>query len=205
MPTSSSAILEALKLIVEPDLKADIVTLGMIRDIVVSGDRAVLRLVLKSHSDPTGADLKAAIEKAVLGTGAKEVLVKVDAEVQRAHQGAAAPAGPGPRMTQTERMPGVKAIISVGAGKGGVGKSTVATNLAISLSRLGATVGILDADIYGPSLPIMLGLGHARPTLDANEKMVPLQRYGLKVMSMGFMLAEDQAVVWRGPMFGKAL
>lgn len=206
MPTTSAAILEALRQIQEPDLKQDIVTLNMVRDIVVSGDRAVLRLVLKTHSDPTGAGLKEAVEKAVIGAGAKEVLVKVDAEVQKAAPGGAAPAqAAGPRMTQTERVPGVKAVIAVGAGKGGVGKSTVATNLAISLARLGAKVGLLDADIYGPSVPIMLGLGHARPSLDADEKMVPLERYGLKVMSMGFMLAQDQAVVWRGPMLGKAL
>jgi ATP-binding protein involved in chromosome partitioning len=206
MPTTSAAILDALRQIQEPDLKQDIVTLNMVRDIVVSGDRAVLRLVLKTHSDPTGAGLKEAVEKAVIGAGAKEVLVKVDAEVQKAAPGGAPPAQPaGPRMTQTERMPGVKAVIAVGAGKGGVGKSTVATNLAISLARLGAKVGLLDADIYGPSVPIMLGLGHARPSLDADEKMVPLERYGLEVMSMGFMLAPDQAVVWRGPMLGKAL
>ncbi len=207
MPTTSAAILDALRAIEEPDLGKDIVTLGMVRDVVVQGDRAALRLVLKSHADPTGGALKDAVERAVIAAGAREVLVKVEAEVKRApgpQAAGPAPAPPG-RVTQGERMPGVKAVIAVGAGKGGVGKSTVATNLAIALSRLGATVGLLDADIYGPSLPIMLGLGQARPTLDADEKMVPIARYGLKVMSMGFMLTDDQAVVWRGPMLGKAL
>jgi ATP-binding protein involved in chromosome partitioning len=207
MPTTSAAILEALRAIEEPDLGRDIVSLGMVRDVVVQGDRAALRLVLKSHADPTGGPLKEAVEKAVIAAGVREVLVRVEAEVKRApaaNAGPQQPAGPG-RVTQSERLPGVKAVIAVGAGKGGVGKSTVATNLAISLSKLGARVGILDADIYGPSLPIMLGLGGMRPALDADEKMVPLPRYGLKVMSMGFMLNDDQAVVWRGPMLGKAL
>ena len=114
------------------------------------------------------------------------------------HQG---PHGAG----KQERLPGVKFIITVASGKGGVGKSTVATNLAIGLQKSGHAVGLLDADIYGPSIPVMLGLRNVRPTMTADEKIVPMERYGLKTMSMGYMLNDEDAVVWRGPMLGRAL
>lgn len=110
-------------------------------------------------------------------------------------------AGPG----QGNRLPDVKAVITVASGKGGVGKSTVATNLAIALQKQGKKVGLLDADIYGPSIPVMLGLQKVRPTMNAEEKIVPMERYGVKTMSMGYMLKEEDAVVWRGPMLGRAL
>ena len=113
--------------------------------------------------------------------------------------------GPGQRPNAANRLPDVGAIVAVASGKGGVGKSTVAANLAVTLAREGKRVGLLDADIYGPSVPVMLGLRGMRPTLNEAGKMIPLDRYGLKVMSMGFMLKDDDAVVWRGPMLGKAL
>jgi len=106
---------------------------------------------------------------------------------------------------QGNRLPNVKQIITVASGKGGVGKSTVATNLAVALQRVGKSVGLLDADIYGPSLPVMLGLQNTRPTMNQDEKIVPIDRYGIKSMSMGYMLKAEDAVVWRGPMLGKAL
>jgi ATP-binding protein involved in chromosome partitioning len=110
-----------------------------------------------------------------------------------------------PSPGQGNRLPNVKQIITVASGKGGVGKSTVATNLAVALQRAGKSVGILDADIYGPSLPVMLGLQNTRPTMNQDEKIVPIERYGIKSMSMGYMLKAEDAVVWRGPMLGKAL
>ena len=114
---------------------------------------------------------------------------------------------PGPHQHggQGSRLPGVKNIITVASGKGGVGKSTVATNLAVALQRAGKEVGLLDADIYGPSLPVMLGLQNTRPSMSPDEKIVPIERYGIKSMSMGYMLKAEDAVVWRGPMLGKAL
>ena len=114
-------------------------------------------------------------------------------------------AGPQQRQSQSSRLPGVKSIITVVSGKGGVGKSTVATNLAVALQRAGRSVGLLDADIYGPSLPVMLGLQNTRPGMNQDEKIVPIERYGIKSMSMGYMLQAEDAVVWRGPMLGKAL
>lgn len=104
-----------------------------------------------------------------------------------------------------ERLPGVKRIIAVGSGKGGVGKSTVAVNLAISLRQQGATVGLLDADIYGPSMPIMLGVKDVRPQMSDDHTIAPIECHGLRTISMGFMLKDSDAVVWRGPMLGKAL
>ncbi len=209
MAISVESALAALRTVEDPDLKRDLVTLGMVRDLVVSNQSVALRVVLTTPACPMKDKIKADVERALVSAGAVEVRVTMDAEVKRAGPAPAAhshaaPGGP-PRVTQDQRMPGVKAVVAVAAGKGGVGKSTVATNLAIALSKLGAKVGLLDADIYGPSIPIMLGLQGTRPTMTAEDKIAPLTRYGLSVMSMGFMLAEDQAVVWRGPMLGKAL
>jgi len=206
MALDEQTALSALRTVYDPDLRQDLVTLNMVRDLAVAGDKVSLRVVLTTPACPLKEKIRADVEAALVKVGAAAVAVTMDAEVRRA-VGPAAPAGPaGPgRMTQDERMPGVKAVIAVAAGKGGVGKSTVATNLAIALSKLGAKVGLLDADIYGPSVPIMLGLKGARPAMTADERIAPMLRYGLSVMSMGFMLNDDQAVVWRGPMLGKAL
>ncbi|PKN54170.1 MAG: chromosome partitioning protein [Deltaproteobacteria bacterium HGW-Deltaproteobacteria-14] len=196
-----ATILEALGTVDDPDLHRDLVSLGMIRDLEIAGDVVTLRVVLTTPACPLKAKIQRDVEEALHKVGVEKMTVTMDAEVHRAN-----PAGAGGQnATQAERMPGVKAVVAVASGKGGVGKSTVAVNLAISLQRLGAKVGILDADIYGPSLPIMLGLRDTRPTMTADERIAPVQRYGLHVMSMGFMLRDDQAVVWRGPMLGKAL
>jgi ATP-binding protein involved in chromosome partitioning len=168
-----------------------------------------LTLVYTSPEPPVADQLVAGIRAALGPLGVSDVVITPRLEVPRvageppARPGPAMPPGPGG--PPPARMPGVRAVIAVASGKGGVGKSTVATNLAVALHKLGARVGLLDADIYGPSVPIMLGLRGVRPAFTADERIAPLQRYGLSVMSMGFMLEEDQAVVWRGPMLGKAL
>jgi len=200
-----ATILEALGTVEDPDLHRDLVSLGMIRDLEISGDAVSLRVVLTTPACPLKAKIQRDVEEALRKVGVDKLQVTMDAEVRRATASGPAGAPGAPGMTQEQRMPGVKAVVAVASGKGGVGKSTVAVNLAISLQRLGATVGILDADIYGPSLPIMLGLRDSRPSLTADERIAPIPRYGLHVMSMGFMLKDDQAVVWRGPMLGKAL
>ncbi len=195
--------LAALRTVDDPDLKKDLVTLGMIKDLKVDGDAVSVRVVLTTPACPLKDKIKADVVAALEGAGASSVDVTMDAEVRKAPP--RGPAGQNGAAARAPRMPGVKSIIAVVSGKGGVGKSTVATNLAVSLTRHGATVGLLDADIYGPSLPTMLGLLNRRPGLNSDEKIAPIDRYGLKVMSMGFMLKDDQAVVWRGPMLGKAL
>lgn len=107
--------------------------------------------------------------------------------------------------TAPNSVPGIRCILGVGAGKGGVGKSTVATNLAVALAQTGARVGLLDADIYGPSVPIMLGLRGAKPAVNAERKIIPAVAHGIQTVSMGFMVQEDMAVAWRGPMVGRAV
>ena len=210
MALDVTSVLNALRTVQDPDLHQDLVTLGMVRDVVVDGTGVRLRVVLTTPACPLKEAIQKDVTRALEALGASPIHVTMDAEVRRgaprppaagAHGHGPAPAG----MRPEDRMPGVGAVIAVAAGKGGVGKSTVATNLAIALAHLGAKVGILDADIYGPSVPIMLGLKGARPVMTADDKISPLERYGIQVMSMGFMLADDQAVVWRGPMLGKAL
>jgi ATP-binding protein involved in chromosome partitioning len=197
-------VLTALRGVDDPDLRRDIVTLNMARDVKVEGDRVSLRLVLTTPACPLKDKFKRDIEAALRPLGITSVAVEFDAEVRRA-PGPAQPAGHGGQPA-APRMPEVKAVIAVASGKGGVGKSTVATNLAVSLAKTGAKVGLLDADIYGPSMPVMLGLRGAKPMIDEKlGKIIPLERHGLKIMSMGFMLDEADAVVWRGPMLGKAL
>ena len=194
------SVLDALRTVDDPDLKRDLVTLGMIRDLEVSDAGAVsLRVVLTTPACPMKEKIKSDVMAALAAIGATDPAIKMDAEVRRAP-------GMGTGNQAAERLPGVKSIIAVGSGKGGVGKSTVAANLALSLARSGASVGLLDADIYGPSLPTMFGLQNERPGVTEDGKTIlPITRYGLKVMSMGFMIKADQAVVWRGPMLGKAL
>jgi len=144
----------------------------------------------------TGVRLRAAAEKAVRGVSGVE---KAEVEVLVA----VAPVTPGPTPGHN-KMPGVKRVVAVASGKGGVGKSTVSVNLACALQHLGAAVGLLDCDIYGPSIPLMMGM-HDKPTISAAEKLVPPMSHGVKLMSMGFLIEGDAPVIWRGPMIMKTI
>src|SRR5512139_3192511 len=193
MSLDNAAALDALKMVMDPELRRDLVSLGMVKDLAVDGDTVRLKVELTTPACPLketiGHDVKAALE----GAGFRKVELSWGAQVRSA-----------PGVAQSQLTPGVKNIILVGAGKGGVGKSTVALNLAVGLASLGAKVGILDADIYGPSLPVLTGLDQ-RPTSRDGQKLEPLHAHGISVMSIGFLIDPDQALIWRGPMVTGAL
>ena len=196
MSITKEAVIGALRTVMDPDLNRDLVSLDMIRDVTIDGSTVSLRVELTTPACPLKAKIQRDVEAAV---GAVPGVEKVAVEMGSRTSSGRATAEP------SERLPGVKNIIAVASGKGGVGKSTVAVHLALALRETGASVGLLDADIYGPSIPIMLGMKDQRPYVGQDQKILPLERYGIQTISMGFLLAETDAVVWRGPMLGKAL
>ncbi len=187
----TDAVRAALATVQDPDLHQDLVSLNMIRDLVVQDGIARFRLVLTTGACPMRQQLEDQCRTVAAGVpGIRAVELTVDAEVPRA-------------VNMSEMLPGVRHIIAVGSGKGGVGKSTVTVNLACALAEAGARVGIMDADIYGPSIPVMMGINQ-QPFI-ANRKLVPPMNHGIRLISMGFLIDERQAVIWRGPMLGSAL
>ncbi|HVZ41674.1 MAG TPA: iron-sulfur cluster carrier protein ApbC [Candidatus Kapabacteria bacterium] len=186
----------ALSSIIDPDLRRDIVSLGFVKDIAVDGADVRVRIELTTPACPVKDQMKAAAEQALREIGAAGVDVQMTAQVTS-------------RRAANSLMPGVRNTIAVASGKGGVGKSTVAANLAVALAQDGSRVGLIDADIYGPSMPLMFGLANQRPMVFQNaageRRLVPLEAHGVKVMSIGFLIDPDQAVIWRGPMASGAL
>jgi len=191
---TEAAVLDALKIVKDPDLHQDIVTLGFIKNLKIEGDRVSFTIELTTPACPVKEQMREQAHAAVTGVpGVKAVNVDMSASVRAV----AAPDG--------GRAPvdGVKNIIAVGAGKGGVGKTTVAVNLAIALAKCGGRVGMIDGDIYGPNVPIMLGI-KTQLTTDG-KKIIPAEQYGIQVISMGFMTSDDSPVIWRGPMLHGAI
>lgn len=201
---SEQDIRNALSILKGPDGKTPFLRSGILGGIAIQGDKVSISLIADPSEAKAIEPLRAQVEASVNAIpGISKALVMLTAE--RPPQ-AGAPQ-PGPRATAAQNrgsIPGVKNIIAVASGKGGVGKSTVSANLALGLSKLGMKVGILDADIYGPSLPKLFGL-HAKPEIDDNKIMQPLKAYGLKVMSIGFLVEEETPMIWRGPMVMSAL
>jgi ATP-binding protein involved in chromosome partitioning len=192
-----SSVIDALRNVDDPDLKQDLVTLNMVKDVAVDGKRVSFTVELTTPACPMKDHIRKACETAVkhLVDREAELDITMTARVTTARDGAAL-------------LPGVKNIVAVASGKGGVGKSTVAVNLALGLARSGARVGLIDADIYGPSIPLMLGLQGAQPNVvqrDGKPVILPVEAHGIKVLSIGFLVDEQQAVVWRGPMASSAL
>ncbi len=189
------AVLSALSRVMDPELGKDLVTLNMVRNVAVSEGRVSLDLVLTTPACPKKAEMRTAVEEAVRAVpGVAAVDVRVSADVK-------APRNP---MEGRRPVAGVRNVLAVASGKGGVGKSTLSANIAVALHESGARVGLLDADIYGPSVPTLLNLkGHKLTGED--DMILPAERDGLKVLSIGFMLADDSPVIWRGPMLMKAL
>jgi ATP-binding protein involved in chromosome partitioning len=189
---SEEAILAALRTVEDPDLHQDIVSLGMIRDLQVSDGKVAFRFVLTTPACPMRSEFQRRAEEAVRTVpGVESVEVKMDAQV-RAHSPLR-----GPRPVE-----GVRNIIAVASNKGGVGKSTVAVNLAIALAKHGARVGLLDADLTGPNIPTMVGL---KQGYQADTGLVPVTCYGVKVVSIGFLLRPGLPVIWRGPLIGSGI
>src|SRR5215510_8113443 len=184
-------LLEALRRVKYPGFSRDIVAFGMIKDIEVGGTGVTVQLAPSTDN----AEVVAQIRQEVIATLTPLVRVPVEVVVQRPTTAAA---------RSKPEVPGVQHVIAVASGKGGVGKSTVAVNLALALAAIGQRVGILDADVYGPSVPLMLGIKE-RPRSTEDKRLIPISKYDLKVMSMGFLIPDGHAAVWRGPMIDKLL
>src|SRR6187455_2236319 len=195
---TTEKILEALSNVQEPDLGKDLVTLNMVKDIEINGNDVSFTVVLTTPACPMKDMISNACVNAIKILVNKEANVKVNFTSNTTTK----------RTDPGTVLPNVKNIIAVVSGKGGVGKSTVAANLALAISQSGAKVGLMDADIYGPSVPIMFGVRGERPMMhDVNGKgmIIPLERYGIKLMSIGLLVDEKSAVVWRGPMASSAI
>lgn len=197
---TKEAVLKALGNVDDPDLGKDLVTLNMVQDIEIDGNNVSFTVVLTTPACPMKEMIEKACVNAIHFLVSKEAVVTVNMTSNVKSN----------RKDNMALLPNVKNIIAVASGKGGVGKSTVSVNLAIGLAQQGAKVGLLDADIYGPSIPIMLGLRDERPKMidlngDGKGKIVPIEKYGIKAMSIGLLVDEKQAIVWRGPIASSAL
>jgi ATP-binding protein involved in chromosome partitioning len=194
MLVTEALVLEALKVVKDPDLHRDIVALGFIKNLRIDRDQVSFTVELTTPACPVKEQMRDQARAAVLQVpGVAGVDVQMTARVREAV------GGDGTRSP----IPGVKNVIAVGAGKGGVGKTTVAVNLAIGLAKCGGRVGLIDADIYGPNVPIMLGM--KTQLITDGQKIVPAEKYGLQVISMGFLTGDDAPIIWRGPMLHGAL
>jgi len=197
MKITEEKVLSALSNVIDPDFKKDLVTLRMIEDIAIQNDKLQFTVVLTTPACPMKEHLESECRRVIAEAFGDELELEI-VMTSRVTT---------PREAK-DYLPGVKNILAVASGKGGVGKSTVSVNLAIALAKQGAKVGILDADIYGPSIPIMFGLESSRPEViekDGKHKIIPIEKYGVKALSIGFLVATPQAVVWRGPMVSSAI
>lgn len=194
---TQEAVIEALKNVIDPDFDKDIITLGMVKDIVIDGKKVSFTVELTTPACP----LKDMIHRACVNAITYYVDKEAEAIVNMSSRVTSK------RTPKESVLPGVKNVIAIASGKGGVGKSTVASNLAVALALKGAKTGLLDADIYGPSIPIMFDVIEEKPMMqEVNGKtmMIPIENYGVKVLSIGFFVNASQALPWRGPMASKA-
>ena len=194
MSDVKTQVMAALSTVIEPELHRDIVTLNMVRDLTVEGDTAKFTIVLTTPACPLKSVFERSCEAALIGKvpGINQIQIKWDSEVPTDR-----------KLTGRLDVP-MHSIIAVASGKGGVGKSTVATNLAVSLAEAGARVGLIDADILNPNIPMMVGVGYGRPKVEG-EKMLPIEAYGVKVISTGFLTDPTKPMIMRGPMLHSAI
>lgn len=198
---NQDTILNALKAVKYPGYSRDIVSFGLVKNIAANNDAVSVSIELTSANKDAAEQLKQSCEQAIRALPDVK-MIHVDVKMPAGQQ--AAPVAGQNAFANQNRVPGLARIIAVASGKGGVGKSTCSVNLACALRHLGAKVGLLDCDIYGPSIPLMMGIKQ-RPTISPEEKMVPPANHGVKLMSMGFLLDGDQPVIWRGPMITKTI
>jgi ATP-binding protein involved in chromosome partitioning len=190
---TEAAVLEALRQVQEPELGGDLITRNMVRDLKVDGARVAFQIELTTPACPLKDEIESRVHAALDPIGVESVELTWGASVRRA----------APR-TAEQLLPNVKNVVAVASGKGGVGKSTVSVNLAVALARDGASVGLLDADITGPNIPLMLGL-EGQPGKSRDNKIVPLERHGVKAISIQFFVPAGQPIIWRGPLVGGAI
>ncbi len=195
MSITQEAVIDALSNVMDPDLGRDLVSLNMVKDVSIDGSKVAFTVVLTTPACPMKEQIKNACVNAIhhLVDATAEVDVNMTANVTSR------------RKDPSSILPGVLNTIAVASGKGGVGKSTVAANMAVALADSGARVGLVDVDIYGPSVPTMFGLKDGKPYVNEKKKIIPLEKYGVKLLSMGFLVDQDEAVVWRGPMVTSAV
>jgi ATP-binding protein involved in chromosome partitioning len=198
MPTEEQ-IKDALKGVKYPGYSRDIVSFGLVKEITTKGGAVSVAMQVTSGSPELADQIRNESERVLRALPGVNL---VHVEVKR--QAAAAMGAAQSPWAQQNKVPGIRRVVAVASGKGGVGKSTMSVNLACGLQHLGARIGLLDCDIYGPSIPLMMGV-HRPPTINEAEKMVPPTNYGVKLMSMGFLLDGDQPVIWRGPMIMKTI
>ena len=199
MKITKNQVVEALKLLSAPGEGGDLVSSGAIKNVMIFGDQIDLDIVLQNPSLQARKKLEVLILKTIHEKVYDKAKIKINATVEKK---------PAQEPIKGQPVQGIDSIIAISSGKGGVGKSTVTANIAVSLAQMGCKVGVLDADIYGPSIPIMFDVEGARPlsvTVNGASKMEPIENYGVKVLSIGFFTKPEQAVIWRGPMATKAL
>lgn len=195
MELSQDGIRNILKNVRYPGFTRDIVSFGLVKDIEIKGSKVNVDILLPKQDDKLESQIKESVRKTLLESpGVSEVIINIET---REKQGS--PGQPQTKRPEKSKLPDIKYYIAVASGKGGVGKSTVAVNLAICIAKLRNNVGLMDADIWGPSTPIMMGINE-KPIATPDQKIIPLDKYGLKLMSIGFLIDQDETVIWRGPM-----
>lgn len=201
MEISSSSVQEVLKQILHPEHSKDIVNLGMVQELIINNKNISFTLALTKTNDPFASSIKKACARAIQEKFGKDIILDIKAKAN------VAPKAESPYKTKAS-VSRVKNIIAVASGKGGVGKSTIAANLAVAVAKTGAKVGLIDADIFGPTIPKMFNMEQAKPAMFKEEGMdliEPVENYGVKMLSIGFFVQPDNALIWRGPMATSAL
>ena len=205
MPTTREHVLQALRKVEDPDRGKDIVRLDMVKNLKVEDGRASFTLVLKEPGTPFAKQAQEACTRVLHEEVSRHLDVQIEMDSEMISLGDDLSVSGGDGEKEAQILAGVQNTVAVASGKGGVGKSTVAANLAVALADEGYSVGLVDTDIYGPSVPRMFGMEGRKPRVNSERQIVPLEAHGVKILSMGFMVDPEKAVIWRGPMVSNAV